>query len=75
MGEFLLDRVAEMEHSSRIAVAPPELLALAQQVNTVLARFAPDDPAVAELKHSAAYQQVAWIIESPSRPAFVSGVQ
>ena len=75
MVEFLLDRVAEMEHSSRIAVAPPELLALAQQVNTVLARFAPDDPAVAELKHSAAYQQVAWIIESPSRPAFVSGVQ
>lgn len=75
MVEFLLDRVAEREHSSRIAVAPPELLALAQQVNTVLARFAPDDPAVAELKHSAAYQQVAWIIESPSRPAFVSGVQ
>jgi len=54
--EFLLD------HRPRPA-ATPELLALAEQVRMVLSRFAPDDPAVAELKKSPAYQRVAYLLE------------
>lgn len=66
MVEFLLDRVAEMEKVSRIAGAPPELAELANQVQAMLARFAPGDPAVEELKKSPAYRQVAWMIDEPS---------
>lgn len=40
-----------------------ELLALAEQVWAILARYPPDDPAVIELKNSAAYQKVAYLIE------------
>lgn len=66
MVEFLQKRVGEMERASRIAAAPPELIELAKQVKLMLARFDPDDPAVAELKKSPAYQQVAWLIEKPA---------
>jgi len=50
------------DHPELFAPAPapdPELLALAEQVRSVLSRYAPDDPAVAELKASPAYQKVA----------------
>ena len=66
MVEFLLKRIKEMERASRIADAPPELVELAKKVQVMLARFAPDDPVVAELKKTPAYQQVAWIIEKPA---------
>ena len=65
MVEFLLKRIKEMERASRIAAAQPELAELAQRVKLMLARFSPDDPAVAELKKSPVYQQVAWMIEDP----------
>ena len=66
MVKFLLNRVKEMKQASRIADAPPELLELAKKVQLILARFAPDDPAVSALKQSEAYQKVAWIIEKPA---------
>ena len=69
MVEFLQKRIGEMERASRIAEAPPELVELAERVKLLLARFAPDDPAVAELKKSPAYQQVAWLIEKPASMA------
>jgi len=40
-----------------------ELLALAKQVQSVLSRYDPDDPAVAELKASPAYRNVAHLLE------------
>ena len=64
--EFMINQVEDMERASRIATAPPELIELAKQVKLMLSRFAPDDPAVVELKKSAAYQQVAWLIEEPA---------
>ncbi len=54
------------EHLELFAPAPapdPELLALAEQVRSVLARYAPDDPAVAELKASPMYQKVENLLE------------
>ena len=65
MVEFLLKRIKETERTSRIAATPPELAELAQRVKLMLSRFSPDDPAVAELKNSPIYQQVAWMIEDP----------
>ena len=57
--EFLLDR---LERNWRRQV-PTELLALAEQVRTILAAYDPSDPAVAALKASPAYQKVAYLIE------------
>ena len=64
--EFMINQVEDMERASRIATAPPELVELAKQVKLMLSRFEPDNPAVVELKKSAAYQQVAWLIEEPA---------
>lgn len=75
MVDFLLKRVAEQERNARIMEAPPELIALANQVKVMLARFDPGDPAVEQLKSSPAYQQVAWLIEEPTQPAFGAPVQ
>lgn len=60
MVEFL------MRHTPELQTPPPsaELLALAQQIKTVLAGFAPDDPTVAALKQSEAYRKVAYLIEA-----------
>lgn len=64
MVEFLLKHTPELQ-----APAPsPELLALAEQIRTVLAGFDPDNPAVIALKQSEAYQKVAWIIEGANVP-------
>lgn len=64
MVEFLVDNMP------KIQTPPPstELQMLAEQIRTVLANFAPDDPAVAALRQSEAYQKVAWIIEGASVP-------
>ena len=47
----------------RELTAPPELLQLAERVRAILEKFPADDPAVIELKSSAAYQKVKHLIE------------
>lgn len=64
--EFLLKQLEE----SRKVQATPELLALAEQVRTLLAAYPADDPAVEALKQSAAYQKVAHLIEGPELGVF-----
>lgn len=61
MVEFLI------EHTPELQMPPPspEMLALAEQIRAVLSRFNPDDPALAALKQSEAYQKVAHLIENP----------
>ena len=66
MVSFLADHTQEVQQ----AMTTPELRALADQVRVVLARFAPDDPAVAELKQTDAYQKVAHLIEGVSVPVW-----
>ena len=61
--QFLLDRFLEDSRPQ----ASPELLELAERIRAILAAYSPDDPAVAAIRQSPAYQQVAWLIEdSPS---------
>ena len=69
MVEFLAEHTAEV----RQLVTPSELTALADQVRVLLARLSPNDPAVAALKQSEAYQKVAHLIEGS--PALVWGGQ
>lgn len=57
--KFLRDHNAEVQQ----LLASPELKAMADQVRVILARFDPNDPAVAALKQSEAYQKVAYLIE------------
>lgn len=57
MVEFLLDNTPELIGSS------DEMKAMAEQIRAVLSSFPPDDPAVAALKQSEAYQKVAHLIE------------
>jgi len=53
-----------VEHTPELVPQPSdELRAMAEQVRALLAGFAPDDPAVAALKQSEAYQKVAYLIE------------
>ena len=56
MVDFLL------EHKPKTA-AQQQLEELAEQVQAILAQYAPDDPAVAALKQSEAYQKVAPLLE------------
>lgn len=56
MVDFLL------EHKPKTA-AQRQMEELAGQVQAILARYAPDDPAVAALKQSPAYQKVAPLLE------------
>ena len=60
-----------VEQTPELQIQPEpsdELRALADQIRTVLAGFAPDDPAVAALKQSEAYQKVAHLIEGFEPP-------
>lgn len=66
MVTFLADRTAEVQQ----LLTPSELRVLADQVRAILARFAPDDPAVAVLKQSEAYQKVAHLIEGAVIPVW-----
>ena len=59
MVEFLTDHAPGLQRPK----PSPELLALAEQVRTLLAAYPPDDPAVVELKASPLYQEVAYLIE------------
>lgn len=56
---------------SMSAAPESELATLAEQVSAILAQYPADDPAVAALKASPAYQKVARLIEGPEAP--VSG--
>lgn len=59
MAEFLAKHTPELQ-----APPPsPELLALAEQVRTMLAAYDPNDPAVAAVKASPVYRRVAHLIE------------
>ena len=62
MVEYLLDSTQALKSPSE------ELSALADQIRAVLGRFSPDDPAVAALKQSEAYQKVAYLIEGLEPP-------
>lgn len=64
---FLLQDFEQMEKRK---AASPEMLKLADQVCAILAKFAPDDPAVAALKQSEVYQKVAYLIESREAPVW-----
>lgn len=66
MVEFLADHTAEVQQ----LMTPPELKVLADQIRVILARFSPDDPAVAALKQSEAYQKVAHLIEGMAVPVW-----
>lgn len=59
MVEFLTKHTPELQAPP----PPPELLALAEQVRTMLAACNPNDPAVAAIKQSPVYQRVAYLIE------------
>ncbi len=65
VAEYLLNHTPQLQEVQRRRRenASPELLALARQVKAVLENYAPDDPAVAALKESGAYQKVAWLME------------
>lgn len=65
MAEFLTRYTPQL----RAAAPSPELLELAEKVRGMLAAFSPDDPAVAALKNSPAYQKVAHLLEAESLPA------
>lgn len=64
---FLMDQL-----SKPVLVAEPsaELLALVEQVRTILSRYSDDDPAVVALKQSDVYKKVAYLIEGTGTPAF-----
>ena len=60
MVEFLTRHTPQL----REAAPSPELRELAEKVHGMLASFSPDDPAVAALKNSPAYQKAAHLIEA-----------
>ena len=62
MTQFLLDRFEEQQNA--VPKASQELLALAEQVRTMLSQFPEDHPAVLELKKSELYREVAGLLES-----------
>lgn len=62
--EFLIDHIPETQPQAPSV----EMAALADQVRSVLAQYSPDDPAVAALKQSEAYQKVAHLIEGLEPP-------
>lgn len=62
MVEFLAERSKEVQE----LVTPPELLELAAQVRMMLAAYPANDPAVAALKQSEAYQKVAYLLDTGS---------
>lgn len=62
MREMIESLLADFQRR-RKATASPELLALAEQVRTVLAAYDSKDPAVEALKASEAYQKVAYLLE------------
>ena len=69
IAEFLLEHTPELKKSS------DELRTLADQIRAILSTYAPDDPTVALLKQSEAYQKVAYYIEGAEVPTVGKCVQ
>lgn len=67
MINFLLSNTPQLQEPNQ------ELQMLAEQIRMALARFSPNDPAVAMLKSSEAYRKVAYLIEGA--PALAWGGQ
>lgn len=63
MAEYLTENTPELWDTG----ADRELLALAEKVKALLASYPADDPAVAAVKASPAYQRVAYLIEGDER--------
>lgn len=63
MAEYLTENTPELWDTG----ADKELLALAEKVKALLASYPADDPAVAAVKASPAYQRVAYLIEGDER--------
>lgn len=70
MVEFLLDHTKELQ-ASPLA----DLRAMADQIRAMLANFSPDDPAVAAIRSSEAYQKVAYLIEGMEVPVIGGQMQ
>lgn len=70
MVEFLLENTPELQTRPEPST---ELKALADQIRAILANYSPDDPALAALKQSEAYQKVAYLIEG-IEPPIVGGL-
>jgi len=60
MVKFLAENTPELQERPEPSA---EIQALAERIRAVLSAYSPDDPAVAELKKSATYQQIAHLIE------------
>lgn len=69
IAEFLLEHTPELKNPS------DEMRTLADQIREILSAYAPDDPAVALLKQSEAYQKVAYYIEGAEVPTVGKCVQ
>lgn len=71
MVQFMLDRFVEIARPK----TSPELLTLAERVRTILAAYSSNNPAVAALKASPAYQQVAYLIEDKNGNGQGTGIE
>lgn len=69
MVEFLIDNTPELKDPAQ------ELSAMAEQIRALLGQFSPDNPAVAALKQSEAYQKVAYLIEGTEAPSMGGLIQ
>lgn len=69
MIDFLISNMPQLPGPSQ------ELVMLAEQIRMALARFSPNDPAVAALKRSEAYQKVSHLIEGTPAVAWGNQVQ
>lgn len=64
---FLTGRVDRVSKEARVRSAlSPELVALAKQIRSLLARYPENDPAVFVLKSSEQYQKMKFLIEDPN---------
>ena len=64
--EFLIDEFKNEEEKKRqeqIKTASPELVAMAEQLKTMLKAFPPNSPELLAIKQSPVYQQVKFLIE------------
>ncbi len=65
MGNMISFLLAEAQNAAQRRSAPSgEMLALAQKVRAILSQYPEDHPAVAAIRASEAYRQVAYLIES-----------
>ena len=65
--EFIIEEFQteeEQKKQEQIKNASPELVAMAEQLKTMLAAFPPDSPQLLAIKQSPMYKQVAFLIEN-----------